>query len=112
MFVVSRFASTANRRIHHILGSAGADTRTVLVRQAGGRPERQIQHIDVLDVSLRTGGPYLLNVAMAVISSIGLGTLFRLPLSVSVYMGAFRRVLFKALRAAVLRGEACSVVIV
>ena len=100
LFVVSRFASTTNRRINHLLDLTGEGARTHVVRQRHGKAERQIQHSDTVDVDLRARGFYPLNVAMALIASLELGMLGSFPLSISVYLGALKRGLFAALRQA------------
>ncbi len=112
LFVVSRFASTTNRRINHLLDLTGEGARTHVVRQRHGKAERQIQHSDTVDVDLRARGFYPLNVAMALIASLELGMLGSFPLSISVYLGALKRGLFAALRQADRRGESSTVVIV
>ncbi len=112
LFVVSRFASTANRRINHLLDLADADIRTIVVRQIHGKAERQIQHGASVDVDLRGRGIYPANVALALVASLELGLLSSFPLSVSLYLGALKRGLFSALRQAAKRGEAATVLIV
>lgn len=71
VLVISRFASTTNQRLSHLLQLSERGFETYLVCEPHGRPERQTTHINSLPIKRR---PHPFSVIERILSLFGLNT--------------------------------------